>query len=68
MTTAILMIALLTAADARQNVTDSSELVSGPRVDLLGDGDSDLGAYPDDQAAELQASLFGEWTMDGESA
>ena len=69
MTTALIMIALLTAADARQDRTDSSELIAGPRVDIMGDGDPELLAMDSvDEAAELQAALFGDWTMAGELA
>ena len=68
MTSAILVIALLTAADARQHRADASQLVPGPRVDLLGDGDLDATGEPVDEAAELQAALFGDWTMADELA
>ena len=68
MTTAILVFALLTAADTRQNRTDANQLVAGPRVDLLGDGDLDAAGETMDDAAELQAALFGAWTMADEPA
>jgi len=69
MTTALFVIVLLTAANARQDRTDSSEFIVGPRVDIMGDGDGDVapsGADAFDEGVELQAALFGDWTMAGE--
>ena len=68
MTTAIIMLALLTAMDGRQFRTGTAELVAGRNVDLLGDGLSDVpdAAMGDDAdlAAELHVAMFGDWTLD----
>lgn len=65
MTSAIIMLALLTAMEGRQFRTGNAALVTGNRVDLL-DGPDDDGMLVDDEqmAAELHAAMFGDWTMD----
>jgi hypothetical protein len=66
MTTAIIMLALLTAMEGRQFPSGSAELVAGSQVDLLGDGLEPMDAFQDDEAtaAELHAAMFGDWTME----
>ncbi len=66
MTTAIIMLALLTAMDGRQFRTGSAELVAGNQVDLLGDGVAGPDAMTDEDeaAAELHVAMFGDWTID----
>ncbi len=67
MTSAIIMLALLTAMDGRQFRSGTAELVAGNQVDLLGDGVAgpDASALDeDDAAAELHVAMFGDWTLD----
>ena len=67
MTTAIIMLALLTTMDGRQFRADGTQLLAASRVDLLGDGrvdDSAAGTDSDDAAAELHIAMFGDWTLD----
>ncbi len=68
MTSAIIMLALLTAMEGREFRTGSAEGLVVGQVDLLGDGglDDDDGALGDDLdvAAELHIAMFGDWTLD----
>jgi len=68
MTSAIIMLALLTAMDGRQQRTGSAALIAGNRVDLLSDGvsgaDDAVLTDDDEAAAELHMAMFGDWTMD----
>jgi hypothetical protein len=68
MTSAIIMLALLTAMEGRQFRTGSAAVIAGNQVDLLGDG-PDLGpdtavAESDELEAELHVAMFGDWTLD----
>ncbi len=71
MTSAIIMLALLTAMDGRQLRSGSAELIAGNQVDLLGDGlpgsDDAVLADEADMAAELHVAMFGDWTMDAKA-
>ena len=68
MTTAIIMLALLTAMEGRQFQPVSAELLAGNQVDLLGDGPelgSDTAVGDSDEVeAELHMAMFGDWTLD----
>jgi hypothetical protein len=66
MTSAIIMLALLTAMEGRQFRTGTAALIAGDRVDLLGDGSEPDQALTDEDelAVELHVAMFGDWTMD----
>jgi hypothetical protein len=68
MTSAIIMLALLTAMEGRQFRSGTAARVDGNLVDAVGDGPDPWGdgtiATDDELAIELHVAMFGDWTLD----